>query len=144
MKTVCLLHCCRTSLHPRQYYDWISGVNVLRSMAALEFLRICDIRFRSAGSAFNSQSPANRRQFASRCTGEICHRTEYFCRKELLLRSQHPAGIMRQHANVRVICPSVWRGQQDQACGSTSGGVRFRNKFPAYAQLLKCDIDRQV
>lgn len=51
---------------------------------------------------------------------------------------------MRQHANVWVIRPRIGCGQQDQTRGATTGGVRFCNEFPADAQLLKFDIDRQI
>ncbi|GEM_PF-2540083 len=116
MKSVCLLHSYRTTSHSKQYYVGISGVNVLRSMVALEFLRFSSSPFRSAGNAFNSLPPANSRQFDLHDTGGICHRTERFCRMCPTHRRTFASPFS----------PEIqWRGLRMFSCSGTRQEFRF-------------------
>ena len=59
-------------------------------------------------------------------------------------RFQHPARIVRQHSDVRIVRSSLWCGEQDKPSRETGGRMSSDNQLTANPQLLKFDSNRQI
>ena len=59
-------------------------------------------------------------------------------------RFQHPARVVRQHSDVRIVRSSLWCSEQHKPSRSTSSRMSSGYQLTPNPQLLKFDIDRQI